>query len=99
MTGIVDFDLAHLDARIADFALAWRGKYDDVVHGFDEVSPLSDEEWSLLSPVRWAWIMWFVEDEIADMRGGRVEPHAFDWVVRQLLRRSPLMGPDEKAYR
>ena len=28
LSGILDFELAHWDHRIADFALAWRGKYD-----------------------------------------------------------------------
>ena len=41
LTGILDFELAHWDHRIGDFALAWRGKYNDVIHGYAEVSPLS----------------------------------------------------------
>lgn len=99
LTGIVDFDLAHLNYRIADFALSWRGKYDDVVRGFNDVTPLTDAEWALLTPVRWAWIMWFVEDDIDDMRTGREQPRRLEWVVDQLLRRSPLMGPDAEPYR
>ena len=89
LTGIVDFDLSHWDLRIADFALSWRGKYDDVVFGFDEVSPLSDLEWELLTPIRWAWLLSFVEDGIDEMRSGASEPWRFDWELSQMLRRSP----------
>lgn len=94
VTGILDFDFAHLDYRVADFALSWRGKYDDVVHGFNDISPLSDAEWQLLTPVRWAWLFIGVEDSINDIRSGREAPSRFLWTVPQLLRRSPLMRVD-----
>ena len=45
------------DHRIGDFALAWRGKYDDVIHGYAEVSPLEPEEWELLTPLWWAFLI------------------------------------------
>ena len=98
LTGIVDFDLAHYDLRIADFALSWRGKYDGVVFGFDEVSPLSDLEWQLLTPARWAWLLTFVEDGIDEMRAGESEPRRFDWVVDQLMRRSPVIERSVRPY-
>lgn len=98
LSGIVDFDLSHWDLRIADFALSWRGKYDDVVFGFDEVSPLSDLEWELLSPIRWAWLLSFVEDGIDEMRSGASEPRPFDWVVNQMLRRSPVIERHVAPY-
>jgi hypothetical protein len=41
--------------------------------------------------------MLFVEDTIGDMRSNRTEPHRMEWVIDQLLRRSPLMH--EPAYR
>ena len=98
LTGIVDFDLSHWDLRIAEFALSWRGKYDDVVFGFDEVSPLSDLEWELLTPIRWAWLLSFVEDSINEIRSGSVEPRRFEWVVNQLLRRSPMLERHVTPY-
>lgn len=98
LSGIVDFDAAHRDLRIADFALSWRGKYDDVVLGFDEVSPLSDLEWQLLTPIRWAWLLSFVEDLIDEMRSGRSEPQRFDWEVSQMLRRSPVIERHVPPY-
>lgn len=98
LTGIVDFDLSHWDLRIADFALSWRGKYDDVVFGFNEVSPLTDLEWELLTPIRWAWLLSFVEAGIDEMRSGRSEPRRFEWVVAQILRRSPVIERHVPAY-
>src|SRR5204863_280281 len=38
LSGILDFELARWDHRVADFTLSWRGKYDEVIHGYNEVS-------------------------------------------------------------
>jgi Ser/Thr protein kinase RdoA (MazF antagonist) len=56
LTGILDFEAAHHDLRIADFALSWRGRRDEVVRGYDEAAPLSEIEWRLLTPCLWAWV-------------------------------------------
>ena len=88
LTGVLDFELAHLDHRIADFALSWRGKYDAVIHGYHEVAPLAPEEWALLTPMWWAWLL---EGAYHDLASGLPDD---GWTIRQLLRRSPLMGPD-----
>jgi Ser/Thr protein kinase RdoA (MazF antagonist) len=85
LTGILDFELAHADHRIADFALAWRGIYDDVIHAYDEVSPLEEVEWALLTPLWWASLL---EGAAKNVRaGGRDD----GWTVKMLLRRSVLM--------
>ena len=57
LSGILDFELAHRDHRIADFALSWRGIYDAVIHGYAEVAPLEPEEWELLTPMWWAFLI------------------------------------------
>ena len=88
LSGILDFELAHWDHRIGDFALAWRGKYDDVIHGYAEVSPLEPEEWELLTPLWWAFL---IDVICQDMRNGIRDD---GWTIRKLLQRSPLMGPD-----
>jgi aminoglycoside phosphotransferase (APT) family kinase protein len=93
LTGILDFELAHWDHQVADFALAWRGKYDAVIQGYTEVSPLEPEEWALLTPVWWAWL---IEGACRDLAAG---PCDLGWVIKQLVRRSPLMGRDIPAYR
>jgi Ser/Thr protein kinase RdoA (MazF antagonist) len=93
LSGILDFELAHWDHRIADFALAWRGKYDHVVHGYAEVSPLEPEEWALLTPIWWACL---IDGAYQDLRKGIQDD---GWTIRKLLQRSPLMGPDADAFR
>ncbi|MGN6359657.1 MAG: phosphotransferase enzyme family protein [Thermomicrobiales bacterium] len=93
LSGILDFELAHWDHRIADFALSWRGKYDTVVQGYTEVTPLEPEEWELLTPMWWAWL---IEGACRDLAAG---PCDLGWVITHLLRRSPLMGRDAAPFR
>ena len=93
LSGILDFELSHWDHRVADFALSWRGKYDEVIHGYDEVSPLKPEEWALITPLWWASL---IESACQDMANGTRDD---GWVLRKLLVRSPLMGPDAEEFR
>lgn len=92
LSGILDFEIAHWDHRVADFALAWRGKYDDVIHAYNEVAPLDSEEWAMLTPMWWAHL---IEGVCYDMRRGIADD---GWAAKQLLRRSPLMGPDAVEF-
>jgi len=94
LSGILDFELAHLDHRVADFSLSWRGKYDDVVHGYNEVSPLEPAEWSMITPVYWTNL---INIACNDLQWGY--GRAGMWAIDQLRRRSPLMGPDAEEYR
>jgi Ser/Thr protein kinase RdoA (MazF antagonist) len=93
LSGILDFELAHWDHRIGDFALAWRGKYDDVIHGYAEVAPLEPQEWALLTPLWWAFL---IDSACQFMRNGIRDD---GWTIKMLLRRSPLMGPDSAEFR
>lgn len=86
LSGILDFELAHRDHRVAEFCLAWRGKYDDVIHAYNEVSPLEPEEWALLTPLWWAFL---IEQACQYIRQGIRDD---GWVMKQLLRRSALTG-------
>ena len=88
LSGILDFELTHRDHRIGDFALVWRGKYDEVVFGYDEVSPLEPEEWALLTPLWWAGL---IEGACRDLQRGTPDD---GWTIKKLLERSSLMGPD-----
>lgn len=99
LNGIVDFDLAHLNYRVADFALSWRGKYDGVIEGYNEILPLTDAEWALLAPVRWSWLMIGLEDAIVEARERGEAPDRFEWNIDQMVRRTPLMGRDAAAWR
>lgn len=93
LAGILDFELAHWDHRVAEFALAWRGKHDAVIHGYVEVSPLDAEEWAMIPPLWWAWL---IEGFCHDLRTGTPQD---GWTIKKLLERSPLMGPDAGVFR
>lgn len=93
LSGILDFELAHWDHRVGDFALSWRGKHDAVIHGYAEVSPLEPEEWELITPMWWAFL---IEGACREIVKGT---HDDGWLASHLLRRSPLMGRDTAAFR
>ena len=92
LCGILDFELAHWDHRVGDFALSWRGKYDEVIFGYAEVSPLEPEEWALITPLWWAGL---IEGACRDFQHGT---HDDGWTIRKLLQRSPMMGPDAAEF-
>ncbi len=92
LSGILDFELSHRDHRVGDFALSWRGRYDALVHAYAEVSPLEPEEWELLTPVWWAGL---IDSGCRHLAEGT---HDDGWLIRCLLRRSPLMGPDAEEF-
>jgi aminoglycoside phosphotransferase (APT) family kinase protein len=98
LTGVIDFESTHLNHRISEFALAWRGTYDDVLHGYTDVTPLTDTDWALLAPALWAWVFLGVATELQRMIGGAIQPHRFEWQTKMLLRRSPLMGRHSTSY-
>jgi aminoglycoside phosphotransferase (APT) family kinase protein len=98
LSGILDFEATHMNFRVADFALAWRGHYDEVVHGYEEVHPLSDLDWKLLVPTFWSWLLMGVKEEIESMLGGGREIHGFDWQIKQLSRRTKLFGELAEPY-
>ena len=93
LSGILDFELAHNDHRVADFALSWRGKYNDVILGYAEVSPLEPEEWALITPLWWTTLIHLA---CLDMRAGVKDD---GWALGKLLLRSPLMGRNAAEYR
>jgi aminoglycoside phosphotransferase (APT) family kinase protein len=98
LTGILDFEATHLDYRVADFALSWRGKHDAVIDGYQEVHRLTDLDWELLVPVYWSWLFVGVKKEIRAMIAGDRPPHDFEWQVRHLMRRSGLLGRRAPRY-
>ena len=80
LSGVLDFDAAHRDLRVADFALTWRGRYDAVIHGYEDIAPLEPIEHALLVPIFWAWV---IASAVAGLDMGATST---DWSVRQLLR-------------
>lgn len=98
LTGVLDFEFAHLNLRVSDFAHAWRGRDDEVVRGYQDVTPLDERELQLITPAFWSWLMHGIADELQrpDLLA---HPPRFDWSIRHLLRRTPLMGAAASAYR
>ena len=92
LSGLLDFEFARPEHRLAEFALAWRGQHDEVVLGYHDLAPLSDTEWALLTPYWWAHLIGSACQILA--RGEWDD----GWTLQMLLRRSPLMGEDASAY-
>ncbi len=84
LSGVLDFELAHLDHRVAEFANSWRGLYDDVILAYDEVAPLEPEEWSMIVPVWWAQLL---EGICQNLRAGTWDD---GWTVTKIQSRSAL---------
>jgi Ser/Thr protein kinase RdoA (MazF antagonist) len=89
-TGVLDFELAHLDVRAADVAMARRGSHDGVVRGYLRRAALTDTEIANLDAL---WLgaslsgVWRVlESRIAE---GRLTTHGFDWNLEQLDKTRP----------
>ncbi|HLI51764.1 MAG TPA: phosphotransferase [Thermomicrobiaceae bacterium] len=81
LSGLLDFELTHLDLRVADFALSWRGRYDEVIRGYEEVSPLEPVERALIVPVYQSWQL---ACAVAVIEQGSDD---IEWELRHLLRR------------
>ena len=98
LTGILDFDATHLNYRVADFALSWRGNQDEVIEGYEEVHRLSDLDWELLVPVFWAWLFIGLKQAIRTALAENRNPPDLEWQVRHLLRREGLTGHRAPTY-
>ena len=93
LSGILDLELAHNDHRVGDFALSWRGKYDEVILGYAEVSPLEPKEWALITPLWWTTL---ISLACRAMNAGVKDD---GWTIGKLLLRSPLMGRNAAEFR
>jgi aminoglycoside phosphotransferase (APT) family kinase protein len=86
LSGLLDFEFSHLDYRVSDFALSWRGNQDEVLAGYQDVRQLTEVDKALLEPTYIAWILEGMTRHIGDILSGSAEPHGFDWQVKHLLR-------------
>ena len=98
LTGILDFEATHLNYRVADFALSWRGYQDEVLDGYQEVHKLTDLDWELLIPAYWSWLFAGVKAEIKAMTSGKVPLQRFGWQIKHLIRRSGLLAQRAPPY-
>jgi len=87
LTGLIDFELAHVDVRAADLAFARRGYHDAVVEGYLERATLSAAELAALDGLWLGGVLsgvWRVlENRVAD---GAVTTHGFDWNLDQIAK-------------
>ena len=88
VSGIVDFEATHLNYRVSDFALSWRGHQDEVVEGYEQVRALNELDWQLLVPCYWSWLFLGLQEEISLMIQENAPYHDFTWQVRHLIARS-----------
>ena len=96
--GLLDFESTHLNYRVADFALSWRGCYDEVIYGYEEVHKLSDIDWQLLVPAFWSWLFIGVEDWIERARPEELLQPDFTWQIKLLSRRSRVFGDLRESF-
>ena len=98
LSGILDLESTHLNHRVADFALSWRGNQDEVIEGYQEVRQLDELDWQLLIPAYWAWLLIGVKDAIKkDVAGGRSSLR-LDWQLKHFSRRSKYFGEYSEPY-
>ena len=92
LSGVLDFDSAHLDLRAVDVACARRSRGDEVARGYQEVDPLSDEELGCLDDLWRASVLRYalhlLENE--SITGEAVSE--LEWCVAQLERTQPFQG-------
>ena len=98
LTGILDFDATHLNYRVADFALAWRGYQDEVIEGYEEVHILSGLDRELLVPAFWAWLFIGVKQVIKATLAEKGTPPSLEWQIKHLLRRDGIVGRTAPPY-
>ncbi len=92
LTGLMDFEFARPADLMEEFALAWRGIHDDVVRGYADHTPLTDEDLALLTPLWWAHLL---GGALRDLERGIQDD---GWTARRLRVRSPLMGELAAPY-
>lgn len=92
LSGVLDFDSAHLDLRAADIACARRSKDDEVARGYLDVIPLTDAELGCLGDLWRASVLRYAVQlcERATITGAVVSE--FEWCVAQLEKTRPFQG-------
>ena len=93
LTGVLDFELAHVDVAAADLAFARRGSHDGVVRGYLEVRPLPDAHIAALDALWTGAVLTSAWLELAPaLKAGRLDPGALAWCAAQLQKTYPYSG-------
>jgi Ser/Thr protein kinase RdoA (MazF antagonist) len=93
VSGVLDFELAHVDVRAADVAMARRGSHDGVVRGYLKRAALADAEIDNLDAL---WTggslcgVWHLLD--SRLAEGRVTTLGLEWNIEQLGKTRPYAG-------
>ena len=92
LSGVINFDSAHLDLRAADVACARRSRDDEVARGYQEVNPLSDEELGCLDDLWRASVLRYALRllESESITGEMVSE--LEWCVAQLEKTRPFQS-------
>jgi aminoglycoside phosphotransferase (APT) family kinase protein len=98
LSGIVDFEATHLSVRATEFLLSWRGCYDDVIHGYEEIQKLDELDWQLLVPAFWSWLFIGMKAWIDNATTDQLRQQEFTWPIKMLLRRSELFADLSEPY-
>jgi Ser/Thr protein kinase RdoA (MazF antagonist) len=85
LSGVLDWEFAHLDDLVADFAWSWRGLYTDVIHGYQQVTRLDDHDLALVEPIWRAWTLDVAAHIIRITPPGEVPD--LDWLMAMLDRK------------
>lgn len=90
LSGLLDFEIGHVDVLVADIALARRGYHDAVVEGYLEVRPLPDEQLAALDGLWLACLFYGLWSAIEGWeRDGVDRPEQLDWNLEQLGKTRP----------
>jgi len=92
LSGVLDFDSAHLDLRAVDVACARRSGYDEVARGYLEVIPLSDEELGCLDDLWRANVLRYALRLLDGETATDVAISELEWCVAQLEKTRPFQG-------
>ena len=86
LSGILDFELAHLDVAAADVAFARRGSHDAVVEGYLERRALGEAELAALDGL---WTGAVLQGVWQVLASDRPDPALLEWNLQQLGKTRP----------
>jgi Ser/Thr protein kinase RdoA (MazF antagonist) len=85
LSGLLDWEFCHLDDLVADFAWSWRGRYPEVIHGYQQVALLDEQDLALIEPIWRAWVLDVAVDIIRRTPPEQIPD--FDWLLGMLDRK------------
>jgi Ser/Thr protein kinase RdoA (MazF antagonist) len=92
LSGVLDFDSAHLDLRAVDVACARRSRDDEVARGYLEVIPLSNEELGCLDDLWRSNVLRYALQLLDCETTTDVAITELEWCVAQLEKTRPFQG-------